>query len=173
MSTQEITTLPPQVLSCAEVHREQLTTLLTRYQMELVWVAQDQPIPGSFWGEAEAGLVGNQLLVRDDTPYHSALHEACHFICMDHERRRALHTDAEGDYDEENAVCYLQILLAAQVTPGNRQQMMRDMDAWGYSFRLGSAQRWFEEDADDARQWLLREQLITADERPQWRLRGE
>ena len=27
------------------------------------------------------------------------------------------------------------------------------MDAWGYSFRLGSARAWFEHDAEDARQW--------------------
>ena len=32
-----------------------------------------------------------------------------------------------------------------------RARMWRDMDDWGYSFRLGSAQQWFEQDADDAR----------------------
>jgi hypothetical protein len=39
---------------------------------------------------------------------------------------------------------------------------MSDMDAWGYSFRLGSTQAWFEGDAADARQWLLRRHLIDA-----------
>jgi hypothetical protein len=34
------------------------------------------------------------------------------------------------------------------------------MDAWGYTFRLGSAARWFAEDADDARRWLLARGLI-------------
>ncbi len=29
--------------------------------------------------------------------------------------------------------------------------MCRDMDEWGYSFRLGSAANWFAEDAEDAR----------------------
>jgi len=28
------------------------------------------------------------------------------------------------------------------------------MDAWGYSFRLGSARAWFENDAEDAIGWL-------------------
>jgi hypothetical protein len=28
------------------------------------------------------------------------------------------------------------------------------MDAWGYSFRLGSARAWFEQDAEDARAFL-------------------
>jgi hypothetical protein len=31
---------------------------------------------------------------------------------------------------------------------------MADMDAWGYSFRLGSTRAWFEHDADDARVFL-------------------
>jgi len=34
------------------------------------------------------------------------------------------------------------------------------MDAWGYSFRLGSAKAWFERDADDARDWLAGEGII-------------
>jgi hypothetical protein len=49
---------------------------------------------------------------------------------------------------------------------------MRDMDAWGYSFRLGSAKAWFEVDADDARQWLLDQGLIDAGQTPVYRLRG-
>ena len=31
---------------------------------------------------------------------------------------------------------------------------MADMDAWGYTFRLGSAHAWFEHDAEDAREFL-------------------
>ena len=38
--------------------------------------------------------------------------------------------------------------------------MMQDMDSWGYSFRLGSAQAWFERDAEDARHWLLLRDVI-------------
>jgi hypothetical protein len=33
--------------------------------------------------------------------------------------------------------------------------MFRDMDDWGYTFRLGSAAAWFEQDAEDARAWLV------------------
>ncbi len=51
--------------------------------------------------------------------------------------------------------------------------MMRDMDAWGYSFRLGSAGAWFERDADDARHWLSIRGLIDAGGRPTWMRRGE
>ena len=72
-------------------------------------------IPGSYWGESEAGLIGNRIYFRPDTPLHSVLHEACHFICMDDARRTQLERDAGGDYDEENAVCYLQILLADEL----------------------------------------------------------
>ncbi|CAG0910677.1 unnamed protein product, partial [Cyprideis torosa] len=66
---------------------------------------------------------------------------------MDEERKKGLHTDAGGNYAEEDAVCYLQILLSDQIEGYNRDQCMDDMDAWGYSFRLGSARAWFEEDA--------------------------
>ena len=44
--------------------------------------------------------------------------------------------------------------------------MCADMDAWGYTFRLGSARAWFEQDADDARQWLLDHGLIGSNEQP-------
>ncbi len=65
--------------------------------------------------------------------------------------------DAGGDCAEENAVCYLQILLADRVPGCGRAGMWADMDAWGYSFRLGSARAWLEQEADDARAWLRRE----------------
>ena len=39
--------------------------------------------------------------------------------------------------------------------PGvGRERLMKDMDAWGYSFRLGSTRLWFEQDAEDAKEWL-------------------
>ena len=117
-------------------------------------------IPGSYWGETEAGLIGNRLIVRPDTPVHSALHEACHFICADHGRRQSLHTDAGGDDLEECAVCYLQCLLADTLPGYSMQQCWSDMDAWGYSFRLGSARAWFERDAADARDWLAQQGLL-------------
>jgi hypothetical protein len=49
--------------------------------------------------------------------------------------------------------------------------MLRDMDTWGYTFRLGSARNWFEEDAEETRQWLLTEGLITAAGKPAFRFR--
>ena len=140
--------------------KQALATLLARYGLEIVEVAAGTEIPGSYWGESEAGLIGARLYLRPDTPLHSALHEACHFICMDDARRATLERDAGGDYDEENAVCYLQILLADELPGVGRQQMCRDMDDWGYTFRLGSAQAWFENDAEDAREWLERRGLL-------------
>ena len=117
--------------------------------------------------------MGTRLLARDDTPLHSILHEACHFACMDAARRAGLDTDAGGDYDEENAVCYLQILLAGELPGCGRARMAADMDRWGYTFRLGSASAWPAHDAEDARAWLRRERLIGPDDRPTFRLRGD
>lgn len=150
------------MLRLAECDRTALARLLARYGLDLRLVAPDQEIPGSYWGESEAGLLGSTLLARADTPLHSILHEAAHYICMTPERRVGLVRDAGGDDPEENAVCYLQVLLADAVRDYGRVATWRDMDAWGYSFRLGSAQRWFETDAADARAWLLEAGIITA-----------
>jgi hypothetical protein len=148
-----------------------LDQLLSRYGIAIRQEPPGLPIPGSFWGDEEAGLIGNELVLRPDTPLHSILHESCHYICMDHERRRAVDTDAGGDYDEENAVCFLQILLADEIPGYDRDRMMEEMDAWGYTFRLGSARAWFEQDAEDARNWLLGRGLITSSRKPTFIIR--
>lgn len=159
------------MLTCADLGREPLAALLERYGLHLEWVAAGSEIPGSYWGDSEAGLIGNSLWVRDDTPVHSALHEAGHWICMDADRRAQVHTDAGGECIEEDSVCYLQILLADQWPDRvGRERIWADMDAWGYSFRLGSARAWFEQDAEEARAWLIQHGLIDDDERPCWRV---
>ena len=48
---------------------------------------------------------------------------------------------------------------------------MQDMDAWGYSFRLGSSRAWFESDAADARAWLRDHGLLGANGAPAFMLR--
>jgi hypothetical protein len=145
--------------------------LLARFGLRLEHVGPGAALPGSFWGEPEAGLSGAGLHARDDTPLHSVLHEACHFVCMDPRRRAALHTDAGGEPLEECAVCYLSILLADALPDFGRARMLDDMDAWGYSFRLGSARAWFEHDAADARAWLHAQDLIDAAGTVCWRTR--
>ncbi len=151
--------MPESTLRLSEVNADRLSSLLARYQMKLE-IVTDPNIPGSFWGDEEAGLIANRLYARLDTPIHSILHEVCHYICMDETRRSKLDTNAEGDYDEENGVCFLQILLADELPEMGRERMMQDMDAWGYTFRLGSAKAWFEQDAADAQAWLQSHRLV-------------
>jgi hypothetical protein len=151
---------------CSPGEQTALARLLARFGLMLELVPATADIPGSFWGDEEAGLLDGRLLLRGDTPLHSILHEACHYVCMDPERRAGLDTDAGGGYDEENAVCYLSILLAGDVPGFGAERMMADMDAWGYSFRLGSARDWFERDAGDARLWLRSRGLTGPDGRP-------
>lgn len=142
-----------------------LRHLLSKFELELVLLKEQEKILGSFWGEPEAGLIKQNVYVRPDTPIQSVLHETCHAICVDDKRRKNLHTDAGGRTAvEENAVCYLQILLADEIPEMGKKVMFSDMDDWGYSFRLGSAKKWFEEDADDAREWLMRYGLIDKNE---------
>ena len=157
---------------CNFEQKSTLESLLSRYKLQINWIKDDNsPIPGSWFGEPEAGIIKNQLYVRRDTPVHSALHESCHYICMDTLRRQNLNTDAAGGYDEENSVCYLQILLADYLPEMDQESMMHDMDEWGYTFRLGSAKRWFNEDAEDAREWLFKHNLINLNNKPTFKLR--
>jgi hypothetical protein len=155
----------------AAADRVALGVLLARYDLELALVAPEERIPASYWGDTEAGLEGHRLHARLDTPLHSVLHEASHYVCMTAERRTGLDRDAGGDDLEESAVCYLQILLADELPGVGRERLCRDMDEWGYSFRLGSARDWFENDADDARLWLEANGLIDVQRRPTWQLR--
>ncbi|GGD38244.1 hypothetical protein [Pseudoxanthomonas indica] len=136
------------------------SALLALYGLQLHRVAAGEKIPGSFWGEPEAGVIAHNVYVRDDTPIHSMLHEACHLIVLTPERRASVHTDATDSDIEEDATCYLQILLADGLPGVGRDRLMSDMDAWGYSFRLGSTANWFAGDAEDARLWLGERDLL-------------
>ncbi len=151
----------------------ELESLAERYGVQVIRVARGEIIAGSYWGESEAGLISNQLYVRCDTPVHSALHELCHYVCMPSATRATLDTNAGGDYDEENGVCYLQILLADHMVSLSRDRMLDDMDRWGYTFRLGSARAWFEHDAEDAKAWLIGFNLIDSTTAPTWNLRED
>ena len=91
---------------------------------------------------------------------------------MEPSRRLTLDSDAGSDESEENAVCYLQILLADELPGFGRERMLADMDAWGYSFRLGNSRAWFEKDAEDALNWLRARSLIDCNQRPTWQLRS-
>jgi hypothetical protein len=159
------------VLLLNSIERLDLEVLLARYGLALRLVAPDEVIPGSYWGEREAGLLGSRLFARLDTPIHSILHEGAHFVCMTPERRAGLDTDAGGDFAEENGVCYLQIILASRLPQVGAERMCRDMDAWGYTFRLGSAGAWFATDAHDARDWLIQHGILDVDLQPTYRCR--
>lgn len=152
--------LPIAVLPISDLGFEALRRLFAPCGLEVSEVAPQTPIPGSYWGDPEAGLIGSVLYARADTPVHSALHEACHYLCMDAARRKGLDTDAGGSDTEENAVCYLQCVLADRLPGYSRQRCFADMDAWGYHFILGSARAWFDHDSDDARAWLRTRHLL-------------
>ncbi len=155
-------TAEPQVTRLGDIRFDDAHTLLAAHDLRLHRVADGAPIPGSYWGEPEAGIIGSDVYVRDDTPVHSMLHEACHLIVLPPERRALVHTDATDSVPEEDATCYLQIVLAAQLPGVGSARLMLDMDAWGYTYRLGSTKAWFEQDAEDAKAWLLERGLLPA-----------
>lgn len=149
------------MLQLGDIDSAALAELLRAHELSLEWVDDHLPIPGSFWGEPEAGVIGSTVFVRRDTPVHSALHEACHLIVMPPERRACVHTNATDSIAEEDATCYLQIILADTLPGVGRDRLMADMDAWGYTFRLGSTRAWFEGDASQAQQWLRERALLS------------
>jgi hypothetical protein len=150
---------------------EFVVKLIQKYGLSIERVRNGRSINGSFWGEPEAGIVGDRVYVRGDTPIHSLLHEISHIVCMTPQRRAVLKGDAGGDDLEECAVCYLQIMLADELPGAGKERLMQDMDDWGYSFRLGNTKRWFEEDAEDAETWLKKHGILQADTRPTFCLR--
>ncbi len=152
------------VMTVGEIDAVAAADFLGGFGLRLVLLPDLEAIPGTYWGEPEAGLSGDELFVRPDTPVHSLLHEAAHYLCMSPDRRAGLYRDAGGDVAEEDAVCYLQVLLGAEIRGSgwSRERLFADMDAWGYSFRLGSTRRWFEDDADEALAWLRDHGLVHA-----------
>ena len=167
-------TAPSTVLTVGELGLAAVQAFVDRLGLRLHHVVDGAPIPGSYWGDSEAGIIGTNLYVRLDTPMHSLLHEACHVLVAEPARRETIHTDASDSIAEEDATCYLQLLIANRLPGFGFDRACADMDAWGYTFRLGSARAWFEQDADEARAfiaarpdlrdwlsqgWLLRERL--------------
>ena len=155
-------TMPNQhsVLTLDDIGFDAPAALLDRYGLQLQKVPDGEPIPGSFWGECEAGIIGTTVHARADTPVHSLLHEAGHLIVLPPERRAAVHTDATDSVAEEDAVCVLQGLLGDALPGVGRERVLADMDAWGYTFRLGSARAYVDGDAEDAWSWLQARGLV-------------
>ena len=164
--------LGPSVTLLEDLDENDVRELLRAYGARLVMVPRGRDIPGSYWGGSEAGLIESDVFARADTPAHSLLHELCHYVCMDQKRRAGLVTDAGGDDDEECAVCYLQVLLADRLSGLGRARCLADMDAWGYSFREGSAAAWFAGDGRSARRWLVENGLTDEAERLTYVLRA-
>jgi hypothetical protein len=148
------------VLRFAAIDPDSVRVLLERYGLVLERVADGAPIPGSYWGDCEAGVIAHRVYARGDTPVHSLLHEACHLIVAPPDKRASIHTDASDSQTEEDATCYLQIVLADELIDVGSARIAADMDRWGYTFRLGSALAWFEHDAEDARAWLVERKLL-------------
>ena len=142
------------MLTLGDIDERSVAALLARYDLALVRVPDGAPIPGSYWGEPEAGIIGTTVYARGDTPAHSLLHEAAHLIVLPPERRAQVHTDATDSVEEEDAVLVLQVLLGDRLPGVGKDRVLADMDAWGYTCRRGSARAYCERDAEDAWAWL-------------------
>ncbi|NUS39785.1 MAG: hypothetical protein HOQ02_12290 [Lysobacter sp.] len=158
----ELASSPDGVLALGDIDVAAVAALLARYGVTLSLLSDGADIPGSYWGAPEAGLVGTTVHARRDTPVHSVLHEAAHLIVLPPERRAQVHTDATDSTEEEDAVCVLQALLGDALPDVGAARVLADMDAWGYTFRLGSARAYVDHDADAAWAWLQERGLASA-----------
>ena len=86
-----------EVLRVEDLGQTLVSNFLARLGLNLEWLPANSTINGSYWGEPEAGIIGESVYVRDDTPVHSMLHEVCHIICMSADRRSCLDRDAGSD----------------------------------------------------------------------------
>lgn len=111
--------------------------LIQRYGLDLETVPAGEAITGSYWGEPEAGIVGNTIYVRGDTPVHSVLHEASHVICMSPDRRASLDRDAGGDDLEECAVCFFADRTRKRATRCRRETTHAGYGRLGLQFSTG------------------------------------
>jgi hypothetical protein len=150
------------VVRLRDIHIEQAQRVLGCFSVRLELVADGCTIPGSYWGECEAGLIAACVYVRKDTPVHSMLHEACHVIVLPEQQRTSIHTNASDSIAEEDASCYLQLRLAEYIDGFGYSRACQDMDTWGYSFRLGSTHAWFQNDAEDASVFLQQSGIMDA-----------
>src|SRR3569833_2073887 len=75
------------VVTCGEIQLSALQDVLSPYGIDVLPVPDAQPIPGTHFGDPEAGLIAHRLYIRSATPVHSALHDACHYLCMASARR--------------------------------------------------------------------------------------
>ena len=101
----------PEVLRLRDVAGCDVVALLARYGLRFERVADGAPIPGSFWGESEAGLISSTVFARDDTPLHSLLHEACHLIVIPPEMSWRGDRKASGLVFDENVKCCMPLLV--------------------------------------------------------------
>lgn len=161
----------PGVMRVRDIPGDAIVALAQRFSIALEWLDGAAAIDNSFWGAPEAGISSSGVRLRGDTPVHSLLHELCHIVCMTGARRRQLERNAGGSAAEECGVCYLQVLLADLLPDFGAARCLADMDAWGYSFREGSAAAWFRGDGRDAREWLREHGLIDDQSRPTFELR--
>ena len=95
----------PDVTPVSALPEAALHALLHPYGLRIEMLADGVEIPGSYWGEPEAGVIGSKVYARADTPLHSLLHEACHLLVADPHRRESIHTDASDSQLEEDAAC--------------------------------------------------------------------
>jgi hypothetical protein len=153
------------ILTLGEIDLGDVVALLAAYGLAFELIPEGAAIPGSFWGDSEAGLIGRTVYARRDTPVHSLLHEACHLIVLPAHAQAQVHTNATDSQEEEDAVCVLQALLGDALPGVGRDRVLADMDAWGYSFRLGSARAYVEQDAESSWRWLAARGLVDAQRR--------
>jgi len=138
---------------------------LDRYGLSLHLVAPDEVIPARI-GASARRADGIQIFARLDTAGAFGAARGRPFYLHDAGTARRLGYRCRRRSCGRECVCYLQIILAQSLPNVGRERMCRDMDEWAIRSGWEAPRSGSIQDAEDARDWLMRHGVLDSQSRP-------
>lgn len=148
------------VLCLVELGEVLVVVLFVCFDLWFECVVDGELIFGSFWGDEEVGIIGIIVYVCGDMLVYLLLYEVCYLIVLLLECCVVVYIDVIDLIEEEDVICYLQIVLVDVFLGVGCDWLMVDMDVWGYLFWFGLICVWFEQDVENVCQFLFDWQFL-------------